>query len=338
MTLGVAGVLARIQDLQGQLGIQPAAAASTAATSRTAGSSGTTFAAALSAATGGTATSRTVGSAATGGTTAAATGRAVVDAAKKYLGVPYVFGSADPAKGLDCSGLVQQAFGDLGVKLPRVSSEQARVGTKVDGLKAAKPGDILAFGSPVNHVAIYVGDNKMIAAPHSGEKVKIQKVYATPTAIRRVVDDTPALNTAAGVRPVALNGGAGTVSGVKYADLFNAAGARHGVSPKLLAAVAKVESGYNPNAVSKAGAQGLMQLMPSTAKGLGVRDPFDPAQAVNGAAKLLAQNLKEFRTVPLALAAYNAGGGAVRKYGGIPPYSETQAYVPKVQAALAALG
>jgi soluble lytic murein transglycosylase-like protein len=248
-----------------------------------------------------------------------------------------VFGSADPAKGLDCSGLVQQAYGDLGIKLPRVSSEQARVGTKVDSLKAARPGDILAFGSPVHHVGIYVGDNKMIVAPHSGDKVKIQKVYATPTAIRRVVDDTPALDTAAGVRPVGLHGG-GAVSGVKYAELFNAAGARYGVSPKLLAAVAKVESGYNPNAVSKAGAQGLMQLMPSTAKGLGVRDSFDPAQAVNGAAKLLAQNLKEFRTVPLALAAYNAGGGAVRKYGGIPPYSETQAYVPKVQAALAALG
>jgi soluble lytic murein transglycosylase-like protein len=131
---------------------------------------------------------------------------------------------------------------------------------------------------------------------------------------------------------------ANTVSGVPYADLFNAAGARHGVSPKLLAAVAKVESGYNPRAVSKVGAQGLMQIMPGTAKGLGVSNAFDPAQAVEGAAKLLARNIREFGSVDLALAAYNAGGGAVRKYGGIPPYAETQAYVPKVKAALAALG
>jgi peptidoglycan DL-endopeptidase CwlO len=128
------------------------------------------------------------------------------------------------------------------------------------------------------------------------------------------------------------------VSGVPYADLFNAAGAKYGVSPKLLAAVAKVESGYNPQAVSKVGARGLMQIMPGTAAGLGVRNPFDPAQAIDGAAKLLSANLKEFGSLDLAVAAYNAGGGSVKKYGGIPPFAETQAYVPKVKAALAALG
>ena len=131
---------------------------------------------------------------------------------------------------------------------------------------------------------------------------------------------------------------ADSVSGVPYADLFNAAGAKYGVSPKLLAAVAKVESGYNPNAVSKVGARGLMQIMPGTAAGLGVGNAFDPAQAVDGAAKLLSANLKEFGSLDLAVAAYNAGGGSVKKYGGIPPFAETQAYVPKVKAALAALG
>jgi soluble lytic murein transglycosylase-like protein len=120
--------------------------------------------------------------------------------------------------------------------------------------------------------------------------------------------------------------------------MFLKAGAKYDVSPKLLAAVAKVESGYNPKAVSKAGAQGLMQLMPATARGLGVGDSFDPQQAINGAAKLLSSHLKEFKSLPLALAAYNAGGGSVHKYGGIPPFAETQAYVPKVQKALAALG
>jgi soluble lytic murein transglycosylase-like protein len=81
-----------------------------------------------------------------------------------------------------------------------------------------------------------------------------------------------------------------------------------------------------------------MQIMPGTAPGLGVTNAFDPAQAVDGAAKLLSANLKEFGSLDLAVAAYNAGGGAVKKYGGIPPYAETQAYVPKVKAALAALG
>jgi soluble lytic murein transglycosylase-like protein len=146
-----------------------------------------------------------------------------------------------------------------------------------------------------------------------------------------------AVATTGAASPTTATAG-GSVTGVPYADLFNAAGAKYGVSPKLLAAVAKVESGYNRNAVSPAGARGLMQIMPGTAKGLGVSDAFDPAQAVEGAAKLLASNLKEFGSVDLAIAAYNAGGGAVKKYRGIPPYAETQAYVPKVKAALAALG
>ena len=157
------------------------------------------------------------------------------------------------------------------------------------------------------------------------------------TGVQVVAEAAAGAHAPAPVRPAGLRG-SGSLAGVPYADLFVRAGARYDVSPKLLAAVAKVESGYDPNAVSPAGAQGLMQLMPGTAKGLGVRDAFDPEQAVNGAAKLLSRNLKEFGSVPLALAAYNAGGGAVHRYGGIPPYAETQAYVPKVQRALAKLG
>jgi cell wall-associated NlpC family hydrolase len=329
VTLGVAGVMSRIQQLQTQLGVAATATTGTRTTSGTTSMSGTSFASALDAATGGTKVTSAAGRTGSG----TVTGDAVVKAAKKYLGTPYVFGSTNPDKGLDCSALVQRAYSDLGIKLPRISSDQAKVGTKVESLAQAKPGDILAFNRPVNHVAIYVGDGKMIAAPKPGDHVKIQKVYETPTAIRRVVDGTEAT---AAVRPANLSGA--SLSGVPYSDLFVKAGAKYGVSAKLLAAVAKVESSYNPNAVSKAGAQGLMQIMPATARGLGVDNAFDPAQAINGAAKLLAQNLKEFKTVPLALAAYNAGGGAVKKYGGIPPYAETQAYVPKVQKALAALG
>ncbi|MEV4636033.1 transglycosylase SLT domain-containing protein [Actinoplanes sp. NPDC049548] len=320
--MGVQGVLSRISELQSQLGV--------ATPSTTSATSGPSFASALADAKG------------TGTTSSGVTGQAVVDAAKKYLGTKYVFGSTDPAKGLDCSALVQRAYKDLGVDLPRTSREQARVGTKVDSLADARPGDILAFDSPVDHVAIYLGDNKMIAAPKPGDHVKIQSVYETPTHIRRVVgtEATAGVASAAGtaaVRPASLQNGT-SLAGVPYADMFMKAGAKYGVSPKLLAAVAKVESGYNPKAVSKAGAQGLMQLMPATARGLGVHNSFDPQQAINGAAKLLSSHLKEFKSLPLALAAYNAGGGNVHKYGGIPPFAETQAYVPKVQKALAALG
>ncbi len=114
-----------------------------------------------------------------------------------------------------------------------------------------------------------------------------------------------------------------------YRAAFEAAGARHGVDPALLSAVAWAESNYNPDAVSHAGAIGLMQIMPGTANGLGV-DPRDPLQAIDGAARYLRSQLDRFGDVRLALAAYNAGPGAVQKYDGIPPYEETIAYVGKV--------
>ena len=114
-----------------------------------------------------------------------------------------------------------------------------------------------------------------------------------------------------------------------YGSLFTEAGLRRGVAPTLLAAVAKAESGFDPKAVSPVGAQGLMQIMPSTAKGLGI-DPTDPAQAVDGAARLLRGYLDKYGSPELALAAYNAGPGAVAKYDGVPPYKETQRYVRTV--------
>ena len=123
---------------------------------------------------------------------------------------------------------------------------------------------------------------------------------------------------------------AGGLSGVPFATLFQTAGERYGVDPALLAAVAGAESGYEPSAVSRAGAQGLMQLMPGTAAGLGVTDPFDPAQAIDGAARLLAGHLDRFGSTELAVAAYNAGAGAVARYGGVPPFEETRRYVPEV--------
>jgi len=258
------------------------------------------------------------------------TGADVVADARKYLGVPYVWGGTNPASGLDCSGLVQKVYSDLGIDLPRVSRDQAKAGTPVANLDQAKPGDLLAFGEPVHHIAIYIGDGKMIHAPQPGEKVKVADVYETPSAIRRILPEGGATG---GVSAAASAAASAAPSGGAYAGLFAQATQRYGLPDGLLSAVAKAESGYNPKAVSGAGARGLMQIMPATAAGLGV-DPMNPAQAVDGAARLLKNNLSTFDSVPLALAAYNAGPGAVRRYGGIPPYAETQNYVRKIMGML----
>jgi hypothetical protein len=337
----VVEMVSRIQEIRTKLGLP--------ATTGVGATSGTDFADTLRN------TVESTGSAVTGvaGTGVAGTGASgsglsgadVVAAAKKYLGVPYKFGGTDPESGLDCSGFVQRTYADLGIKLPRVAKDQAKMGTAVPSLAQAQPGDLIAFHSPVDHIGIYVGGNKMIVAPKTGDHVKIQTVYTTPSTIRRILPDVssvPAVPAVPNGTRVAAAPSLGTVirpaslSGVPYAGLFQAAAAKYGVPATLLAAVAKVESNYNPNAVSKAGARGMMQIMPSTAAGLGI-NPLDPAQAIDGAARILAGNLKSFDSVPLAVAAYNAGGGAVRKYNGIPPYKETQAYVPKVEAAMTEL-
>jgi hypothetical protein len=117
-----------------------------------------------------------------------------------------------------------------------------------------------------------------------------------------------------------------------YAELIRTAADRHRVDRRLVEAVVTVESGGNPRAVSRKGAQGLMQLMPQRSALLGVRNPFDPDQNVEGGVRHLRELLERFRgDVTLALAAYNAGEEAVRTYGGIPPFPETQDYVRRVR-------
>lgn len=119
-------------------------------------------------------------------------------------------------------------------------------------------------------------------------------------------------------------------SGQSLTDIFKAAGKKYGVDYKLLMAVGKEESNFKADAVSGAGAVGIMQLMPSTARSLGV-DPYDPEENIYGAAKLISKYLKQYDgDVSLALAAYGAGPGAVDKYGGVPPYKETTGAIKKI--------
>lgn len=253
-------------------------------------------------------------------------GDAVVTEARRYLDVPYLWGGNDPEKGLDCSGLVKLVYKNLGYDLPRLSADQARTGTPVASMADARPGDLIAWDNSsrnngADHIAIYVGNGQMIEAPRTGLNVRIVDVPTPPDYIRRIVSaDGPAVSTS----------NARISSSTPYADLFTRASEKYGVPAALLSAVAKHESSYNPAAVSPAGAQGLMQLMPGTAKGLGVTDSFDPGQAVDGAARMLRDLTNRFGRTDLALAAYNAGPGAVIKYDGIPPYPETQRYIRNV--------
>ena len=165
-----------------------------------------------------------------------------------------------------------------------------------------------------------VSEIQALLAQASGTQQIAEPATATSFQAQLQQASAPAATTAAG----------GPVDG-QFSELINAAAQKHGLDPALLKALIRQESNFDPNAKSPAGAAGLTQLMPGTAAALGVTNPLDPAQAIEGGAKYLAQQLKAFDgDVRKALAAYNAGPGAVQRYGGIPPYAETQNYVRAV--------
>jgi cell wall-associated NlpC family hydrolase len=342
----VSEINASISAIQARIAALAATSASSSSSSSSSPSNSAAFNTVMSSVSGtaSPASVSTSGATAAASTSSGATsGGAVVADAEKYLGIPYVWGG-ESRSGMDCSGLVQTTFHDLGINLPRTAAEQSHCGTAVDGLANAQPGDLLFFGNPAYHVAIYAGNGQLIESPQPGETVHKTAVYQTPTSIRRIVTPTQAVGS---VASTAATGGlsasqltsAGLSSAVaSYAAQFAAAEAKYHLPAGMLAAVAQQESGGNSRAVSPAGAEGLMQLMPSTAASYGV-NPFDPAQAIDAAGKILGASLRRYDgSVSLALAAYNAGPGAVAQYGGIPPYPETQNYVKRITAMMAAGG
>jgi len=151
---------------------------------------------------------------------------------------------------------------------------------------------------------------------------------AAPSAAASGTDFASVLQSAtATAAPVS----GGAEAGGQYEGLIAAAAQRNGIDPSILHGLIQQESGFDPNSQSSAGAQGLTQLMPGTASSMGVSNPLDPAESIEGGARYLGQLLKQFGgNTTDALAAYNAGPGAVSQYGGVPPYQETQDYVTKV--------
>ena len=151
-----------------------------------------------------------------------------------------------------------------------------------------------------------------------------------PTAASATAPQTTGVDFASALQAATTESGESGESG-QYESLIDRAAARNGLEPAVLHGLIQQESGFDPSAASSAGASGLTQLMPGTASSMGVANPMNPADSIEGGARYLGQLMTQFGgNTEDALAAYNAGPGAVEQYGGIPPYAETQSYVSKV--------
>jgi soluble lytic murein transglycosylase-like protein len=155
--------------------------------------------------------------------------------------------------------------------------------------------------------------------------------FATALQAATTADVSGVASTATGYPALGYGASSGSSESSEYDPLIEQAAARNGLDPAVLHGLIEQESGFDPNATSSAGATGLTQLMPGTASSMGVANPLNPAESIEGGARYLGQLMRQFSgNTKDALAAYNAGPGAVQQYGGVPPYAETQSYVTKV--------
>ena len=154
---------------------------------------------------------------------------------------------------------------------------------------------------------------------------------ASPTSSSAAAITPPVLSAATTPAPTTATPAAGSSASTPYDATIASVASRYDIEPAILHGLIQQESGFDPNARSSSGALGLTQLMPGTASSLGVSNPLEPTQSIEGGARYLSEMLSKFGgNVEDALAAYNAGPGAVSQYGGVPPYAETQEYVSKV--------
>lgn len=245
---------------------------------------------------------------------------AVIDAAKKYLGTPYSWaggGANGPSAGatglvgFDCSGLTEYAFAQAGYQIGGWTGEQVNAGTAVSSLAQAQPGDLLFFGSPVHHVAIYLGDNQLIHAPKPGDVVKIASVYETPTQIRRVVQ----------ARTTATTGDVSTWIASALSVLYANGMPQSGDDVANLTLIITRESSGRPDAVNTTDANaraghpsfGLMQTIPSTfdANALpGRTDKSNPVDQIIAGARYAVARYGSLANVP-GVKSVNAGGAYV---------------------------
>jgi soluble lytic murein transglycosylase-like protein len=194
-------------------------------------------------------------------------------------------------------------------------------------LGAAEPARAeLAFfagGSTMSIEGHHLEGERLVLSLRSGGEV----VCDPATIVRFTPDEVPYPEPAAVEAPTPLPV---IAEAVPYGEIIDSIAAAHGVSPRLVRAVIKVESDYQEHARSPKGAMGLMQLMPDTARRFAVADPYSPRQNIEGGIKYLKSLLDRFPTTELALAAYNAGEAAVDRFRGIPPYAETRDYVARI--------
>ena len=179
-------------------------------------------------------------------------------------------------------------------------------------------------------LVIVAAGTYLFADSPGGRKASIVAIDKKSGRLVRTVVVAPRVIEPKVVTPVEIGGETLPVPDAAINELVEDAARRNGVDPLLVHSVIRAESNYNTKAVSNRGAQGLMQLMPATAKDLGVKNAMDPKDNIEGGVKYLKYLQNQFSDTALALAAYNAGEGAVRRYNWIPPYPETQDYVVKV--------